>query len=273
MTGRLRLNSFSLRDTLECGQFFRFTKTPDTYLVQTSDRIFSVWQKGDVLSFEGVEKSFLIRFFRLDEDTETILREVDCDPFIHQAIQKYRGLRLIRQDPWECLLSFLFSSAKAIPHIRCLIESLCKSSGKKVAWNTHVGYGFPEPNCIPGAPQLEEVKAGFRKAYLVETCRCIDRNQLLALKKQTYEEAKQRLMKLPGVGKKVADCVLLYSLDFLEAFPIDTWIKKGLQEAYFQGRKVGEKGMEEFVRDHFGRYAGYAQLYLYHLWRNRSFTP
>jgi N-glycosylase/DNA lyase len=78
-------------------------------------------------------------------------------------------------------------------------------------------------------------------------------------------------MNLPGVGKKVADCILLYSLDFLEAFPMDTWIKKGLQQIYFRGKKVGEKAMEESVSDHFGPYAGYAQLYLYHLWRHQPF--
>jgi N-glycosylase/DNA lyase len=76
-------------------------------------------------------------------------------------------------------------------------------------------------------------------------------------------------MRLSGVGKKVADCTLLYSLDFLQAFPMDTWIKKGLKEIYFKGRKVGDRAMEEFVSDHFGRYAGYAQLYLFHFWRHQ----
>lgn len=268
MTRKLRLNSFSLRDTLECGQFFRFTKALDTYLIQTSGRIFSVEQKGEDLFFEGVEESFLIQFFRLDEDLDPILREIDRDPLIRQAIQKYPGLRLIRQDPWECLISFLCSSAKAIPQIRCLIESLCKSSGKKVTWNSHIGYEFPEPKCIQNSSQLEEMRAGFRTDYLVQTSQCVDRNQLIRLKDLSYPEARRRLMELAGVGRKIADCVLLYSLDFLEAFPIDTWIKKGLQSAYFMGKRASEKEMEVFVRNHFGPYAGYAQLYLYHSWRN-----
>jgi N-glycosylase/DNA lyase len=271
VTSRIQIESFSLKDTLECGQFFRFTKVLDTYLIQTSDRIFSVWQKGEILYFEGVEESFLIRFFRLDEDMDAILKEMDCDPFIHQAIRTYPGMRLIRQDPWECLLSFLFSSAKAIPHIRCLIEALCKSSGRKVTWDSHIGYGFPEPNCIGSPQQLDDVKAGFRTDYLIKTSQCIDRDRLFALRELTYEEARKKLMDLTGVGKKIADCVLLYSLDFLEAFPIDTWIKKGLQRTYFSGEKVGERRMEEFVRSHFGPFAGYAQLYLYHYWRNHPF--
>jgi len=271
MSARLRIPSFSLRDTLECGQFFRFTKVMDNYLVQSSDQIFSLYQKGEFLFYEGVEELFLIHFFRLDEDLDSILNEIDQDPVIHEAIRKYRGLRLIRQDPWECLISFLCSSAKAIPHIRSLIETFCRSSGKRVLWRNYLGYQFPEPRCIETPLQLESVRAGFRTRYLIKANQCIDRDQLLALKGLSYEDARQALMRLSGVGKKIADCTLLYSLDFLEAFPIDTWIKKGLQRAYFGGRRTGEKAMEEFVSSHFGRYAGYAQLYLYHFWRNDSF--
>jgi N-glycosylase/DNA lyase len=268
MTSRLYIPRFSLKETLECGQFFRFTKVMETYLVQSSGRFFSLWQKGDSLFFDGVEESFLISFFRLDEDMDSIFKQIDQDLFIHQAIQTYQGLRLIRQDPWECLLSFLCSSAKAIPHIRCIIELLCKAFGKKIQYGNYMGYGFPEPFCIKHSLQLESIGAGFRTDYLVEASRWLERTQLLELKNLSYREARQKLINLPGVGKKVADCTLLYSLDFLEAFPIDTWIKKGLQETYFDGKRVGEKALEEFVSGHFGPYAGYAQLYLYHYWRN-----
>lgn len=273
MTSRMRIDSFSLRDSLECGQFFRFTRALDTYLVHNAGRIFSIYQKGDSLFYDGVEDSYIRHFFRLDEDLDRILKEIDRDSVIRCAIRKYRGLRLIRQDPWECLLSFLCSSAKAIPHIRAMIESLCKASGEKIFSGHFVGYAFPEPRAIENDLQLEPVKAGFRTGYLVNVSRCMDRPQLLSLKALDYEEARKELMKLSGVGKKVADCVLLYSLDFLEAFPIDTWMKRGLRKSYFNGEKVGEKRMEEFVRGHFGPYAGYAQLYLYHFWRNQRFTP
>ncbi len=273
MSPQLRIHGFSLKETLDSGQFFRFTKVKETYIVQSSNRIFSLYQKGDLLFYEGegVDEPFLTDFFRLDEDLDSILKEIDRDPMIHQAVQRYRGMRLIRQDPWECLLSFICSSAKDIPHIRSMIECLCKSAGKKIHWGNYIGYGFPEPHCIEDALQLEQVRAGFRTNYIVEVNRCIDRNQLLALKRLSCEEARKSLMRLSGVGKKVADCVLLYSLDFLGAFPTDTWIKKGLKKVYFHGKKVGEKGMEQFVSTHFGPFAGYAQLYLYHFWRNHSF--
>jgi N-glycosylase/DNA lyase len=271
MTARLRLNRFSLKDSLECGQFFRFTKVGDTYIVQSSNKIFSLWQKGDFLFYDGVDEAFLNHFFRLNDDLDSILKGFDQDPTIHQAIQTYRGMRLIRQDPWECLLSFLFASAKAIPHIRSMIELLCRSSGRKVVLGNYMGYGFPEPYSIKTPFQLEPVRAGFRTSYLLEASRCIDRNQLLLLKDLNYKEARQKLMSLPGVGKKIADCILLYSLDFLQAFPMDTWIQKGLKETYFNGKKAGEKAMEDLVSKHFGPHAGYAQLYLYHYWRNNPF--
>lgn len=268
MTKHLQVNEFNLGDTLECGQFFRFTKLLNTYLVQSSDKLFSVFQQGNNLYYDGVEESFLIRFFRLDEDLNFILKEIDQDPMIHQAIRRYRGMRLIRQDPWECLLSFLCSSAKAISHIRFILEILCKSFGKKIYWNHYIGYGFPELGGIKESFQLEAIKAGFRTAYLIKASQQVNRTYLLSLKELSYQEARERLMRLSGVGKKVADCILLYSLDFLEAFPMDTWIKKGLQKIYFKGERVGVKSMEEFVSHHFGPYAGYAQLYLYHFWRN-----
>jgi N-glycosylase/DNA lyase len=271
MTAQLRIPHFSLKPTLECGQFFRFTKVLDTYLVQSSDRFFSIEQRGESIFYEGTDEPFLIQFFRLDEDLGSIYKEIDQDPIIHQAIREYQGMRLIRQDPWECLISFLCSSAKAISHIRSMIEVLCKSSGKKFFWRNHIGYGFPEPHCIGTPHQLEPVRAGFRTNYLLSASRCIDRSQLLSLKGLPYKDARAKLMRLSGVGKKVADCTLLYSLDFLEAFPMDTWIRKGLKKIYFKGKKVGEKGMEEFVSHHFGAYAGYAQLYLFHFWRNNPF--
>ncbi len=271
MTARLRTPHFSLQHTLECGQFFRFTKVPDAYLVQSLDRIFSIRQSGEFLFYEGVEEPFLIQFFRLDDDLDSIYREIDVDPIIHRAILEYRGMRLIRQDPWECLISFLCSSAKAIPHIRSIIEMLCRCCGKRVSWENFIGYGFPKPNCIENPRQLEPVRAGFRTNYLLKANQCIDRKKLVFLKSLSHKEAREELMTLSGVGKKVADCTLLYSLDFLDAFPMDTWIKKGLQKIYFKGEKTGERAMEEFVFKHFGPYAGFAQLYLFNFWRNHPF--
>ncbi len=271
MSGSIRLWPFSLKDTLESGQFFRFTKVEDSYLIQSHGKIFILSQKGDQLFYEGIEREFLIQFLRLEEDLSHILKEIDRDHIIHQAILKYSGMRLIRQDPWECLLSFLCSSAKNITHIRTIVELLCQKSGKKIKFRNFIGYEFPESNRLRDCGLLESIGAGFRKNYLIEAGKSIDRNKLLSLKDLPYQEARRNLISHSGVGKKIADCVLLYSLDFLESFPIDTWIKKGLQQFYFKGKRVGESEIEKFVYNHFGPYAGYAQLYLYHFWRKQKF--
>lgn len=271
MSGSIKIWPFSLKDTLESGQFFRFTKVEDSYLVQSHDQIFALTQKGDHLLYEGCGREFLIQFLRLEDDLSHIQKEIDRDPIIHQAISKYSGMRLIRQDPWECLLSFLCSSAKNISHIRSILELLCQTSGKNIFFGNFIGYGFPEPHRLIECHHLEFIGAGFRKNYLIEVGKSINRYKLLSLKELSFQEARRTLMALSGVGKKIADCVLLYSLDFLESFPIDTWIKKGLQKFYFKDKRVGEREMERFVSNHFGPYAGYAQLYLYHFWRNNPF--
>src|SRR4030042_5168681 len=113
MSPRLRIPPFSLKEALECGQFFRFTQVTGTYIVQSSGRIFSLRQKGNDLFYEGVDESFLVHFFRLDESLDDVFKEIDRDPSVHEAIRRYRGLRLIRQDPWEGLISYLCSSAKS----------------------------------------------------------------------------------------------------------------------------------------------------------------
>ena len=264
---KIRINPFSLKETLECGQFFRYTKAPGAYIVQSAGRIFSLWQKDDTLFSEGIDENFLTRFLRLDDDLESVLREIDRDPVIHRAIETYRGLRLIRQDPWECLLSFLCSSAKRVDHIRRIIESLCRCSGRRIVSGNMISYGFPEPLCIEDPRELDDIGAGFRAPYLIRANQCVVREDLLRLRELPYREARKRLTDISGVGGKIADCTLLYSLDFLEAFPLDTWMKKGIRRIYFSGKKTGEKAMEEFAAGHFGRYAGYAQLYLYHYWR------
>jgi len=271
MSNKLKVNLFSLKDTLESGQFFRFTKINDKYIVQTSQKIFSVEQKGNILIYEGVDESFLNHFFRLNDDLESILKEIDKDPIIHNAILEYKGLRLIRQDPWECLFSFLCSSAKRISHIRSIIELICKAYGEKIIFKNFIGYGFPEPCHIKNFSRLESIGVGFRKDFLIKACNNLNRERLIYLKNLSYKDARKELIRISGVGKKIADCVLLYSLDFNEAFPIDTWIKKGIQKTYFNGQKLSEKEVESFVSNHFGSYAGYAQLYLYYFWRNHLF--
>ncbi|MFQ6079365.1 MAG: DNA-3-methyladenine glycosylase family protein [Thermodesulfobacteriota bacterium] len=266
----LGIRHFNLHETLKSGQLFRYIDFGDHYLVHAGNRLFKIWREGVRICFEGVEEEFISRFFRLDEDMEQIYRQIGKDDFIRRAIDLYRGLRLTRQDPWECLISFLCSSAKNIPHIKLILEHLCRHFGKPVSLGNYRGYTFPCSDRISEGQDLGKIKAGFRTIYVLEVSRRAKSMNLGALAKLEYRDAKKELMILPGVGEKIADCVLLYSLDFTEAFPVDTWIRKAMRTGYHGGKALPDSAIREFAQNYFGRYAGYAQLYLYHFVRNEG---
>jgi len=213
----LEVKDFNLSHTLTSGQLFRFVSFGDHYLIHARDRIFTIRQRGERIFFEGVEEDFVARFFRLDDDMEEIYCQIEKDPFIGRAIDLYRGLRLIRQDPWECLACFLCSSVKNISNIKFIVEHLCRYYGKAVSLGNYRGYGFPPPERIAKARDLVRIKVGFRARYLVETSRLAKSMDLGDLRKLNYRDSREKLMVFPGVGEKIADCILLYALDFTEA--------------------------------------------------------
>ncbi len=266
----LEARDFNLNSTLNSGQLFRYVSFPDHYLIHTGNHLLKIWQNGGRIFFEGAGREFVSRFFRLNDDLEGIYRQIGKDDFIRRAIELYRGLRLLRQEPWECLVSFLCSSAKNIPHIKCIVEHLCRHCGPVVSLGNYHGYGFPSADRISEGGDLGRIKAGFRARYLLEISRQAKSMDLGSLAKLEYRDAKRELMALRGVGEKIADCVLLYSLDFTEAFPVDTWIRKAMHMGYQGGNTLSDRKIREFAQGYFGRYAGYAQLYLYHYVRNQG---
>jgi len=208
---------------------------------------------------------------------------------MRRAIQRFRGLRISRQEPWECLISYICATYKNIPAIKNTILNLSKRFGRKITFNGHDFYTFPKPSDLAHA-SLEEIgscKLGFRAERVLETSKILDHEDfnLEDLRKMNYEKARQELLSLPGVGQKVADCVLLFSLDKLEAFPVDIWMKRVVLEFYpsyfersFIERVSGKssitpgeyKTISSFGRRYFGEYAGYAQEYLFPLSRSQG---
>jgi N-glycosylase/DNA lyase len=181
-----------------------------------------------------------------------------------------RGLRLVRQDPWECLASFILSSTKRIVQIQQIVARLCERFGEKVIvpQNHQPVYSFPLPGRIAtaGETELRACKMGFRAPNLRTSAQMIaggtvDLGRLSAL---PVGEARDALMRLPGVGRKIADCVLLFACGFQDAFPVDVWVMKALRRLYFPRRQVPLKRLHQFAATHFGPYAGYAQQYLFH---------
>lgn len=265
---KIKTENFNLKHTLECGQLFRYEKKDGFYFLNAGERIIKLKQEKNTLYFEGASRSFVENYLALDEDYERMLKNLKKDRKLHKAIKNYSGMRIARQDPWECLISYICSAASNIPKIKRNVDNLAKSFGKRVKIGDYASYSFPEKKGISDFCTIEKCGCGFRSRYIFETSKKADEKWLDSLAKLGYDDAKKELMKLPGVGEKIADCVLLFSLGFGEAFPVDVWIKRVMEKLYFDSKKTSEKRIREFARKKWGKYAGYAQQFLYHSARN-----
>jgi N-glycosylase/DNA lyase len=288
---------FSLEHTLNCGQLFRWTKLGEWWYGVVEDRVIKIRQVGERLIFqsfpEKATRKFIKRYLRLDDDLPKVLSEISKDKHVCRAVKLFNGLRISRQEPWECLISYICATYKNIPAIKKMINKISQRFGKKISFDRYEFYTFPKPiDLAQTSPtELRSCGLGFRAKRVLETTKILDRGNfsLEALKSIDYRSAKRELLSLPGVGPKVADCVLLFSLEKLEAFPVDVWMKRAainLYAGHFNPSfidKVRRKGsitlkeyeaINAFGREYFGRYAGYAQEYLFHLLRkHREHRP
>jgi len=278
---------FNLDYTLQCGQVFRWQKHSEWWYGTVADKVTKIRQTDNILEFEGSDLDFVENYFRLNDPLPLITAKIGKDDYIKSAINAFNGLRLIRQDPWECLISYICATFNNIPRIRKMINNLAQEFGNKRTIKGYTFYTFPNPKSLANAElkTLTVCKLGFRAKNILETAKRIftEMVSLTELEKLDYETAKGELLKLPGVGDKVADCILLFSLNKLEAFPVDVWIKKTILKEYgahfdkaFVHRVLEKKSLTRgeyrkvgsFAREYFDDYAGYAQQYLYHYERS-----
>jgi N-glycosylase/DNA lyase len=269
-----RIHDYRLDLTLQCGQAFRWQRHGPRWWGVADGKPVELVQNGTLLQARVPEPvpdwAWLENYLQLHAPLPAIWATFPDDPHLHRARAQWHGLRLLRQPAWECLASFLLSSCKRIEQIQQVIERLCRRWGDPLPALEGLPtlYSFPPPARIAAATEAElrACGAGFRAPYLLAAARAVDQGRcpLDELPRRTYPEARAALMKLPGVGPKIADCVCLFGLGFLEAFPVDTWIARVMRERYFRGRRVSEETLAEFGRSHFGPYAGYAQQYLFH---------
>src|SRR5688572_23125123 len=181
---------FSLRISLESGQFFRWTRRDDGFELQVRDRAFFVRQIGDVLEFEGIDPDDVRRFFGLDHDLPAIHAELARDPVLSGPLNAFRGLRILRQDPWECVASFITSAASNIPRITRNVRDMAATFGTPPA--------FPRPEEMGGEEELRALKLGFRARYLAEAAR-LARDGRLDRLEGSLEEIRDALMGFPGI--------------------------------------------------------------------------
>ena len=261
---------FDLALNLQSGQFFRWTRESDgSFAVVRGPLLFRVRQEGDRLRVEGAGRALVQDFFGLDHDVETIERILRRDPVLRPAVDACRGLRILRQDPWECTAAFITSIASNIPRISRNVADMAASAGTLLTLRTSTAYTFPRPDEMPDEAALRRLRLGFRAGYLARAARLAASGLLEDVGRLPYDEAKRALMVLPGVAEKVADCVLLFAYGRLNAFPVDTWIRKTMRRLFFKGRPVSDREIRDFAAERWEGLAGWAQQLLFHWSRTR----
>lgn len=272
--------SFDPIITINSGQVFLWEKHEISWYGIHGDHVikFTKAQDGglEFLSFPEI-RSCEHEIFRLGDNITAIREEISRDPLVSRLIKIYSGLRLMRQEPNQCLFSFICASNTNIPMIRRMLYHLTRKFGHRVQVDGKDFFTFPSATAIDKAT-IDELKScglGYRTKAIKAAAECIVSGKLDfdSLKKESYEQAKQELLQIYGIGNKIADCILLFALEKLEAFPIDVWIARALASNYkwLHRVKLGDKitsSQYELLscsaRDYFGKYAGYAQQYIYY---------
>ena len=281
----LHRTAFAVRDydlaaTLSSGQAFRWNFRNDGWEGIIAGR----WVRLTADDFSITAQTaapvrdwnWLMDYLQIELDLSAVLATFPDDEPMRASVSSSRGLRLLRQEPWECLASFILSSTKQIVQIRQIVALLCERFGEPVsaAPGSAPAFYFPSAGqlaCLTES-DLRNCKMGFRAPYLLATARLVAEGKinLEQLRQMPVEIARQELMALPGVGRKIADCVLLFAYGFQSAFPVDVWVVKALQQLYFPKRRASAKRLRHFAETHFGPNAGYAQQYLFHYMRTKS---
>ena len=271
----LSVRDYDLEATMTSGQVFGWERLAGDWVGVVSGRWVKLRQDEKAIVVRTAEPqrewSWLQEFLQSDVELRRVLATFpENDPHLRAAVAACRGLRLLRQDPWECLASFILSSTKQIVQIRQIVRTLSERYGERVSLpaGNPPAFAFPTAQRIATLTEkeLRECKMGFRAPYLLGTAHRIVAGEFVpeALRQLPMAEARSRLTALPGVGEKIADCVLLFGYGFPMAFPVDVWVARALSKFYFRGRRVRPRRLRRFADEHFGPNAGYAQQYLFH---------
>jgi N-glycosylase/DNA lyase len=263
---------FDLEKTLNSGQVFHWLRHGAGFVGAIAESPVYLEQVGDSIHVSAGQSKLVARYLALDHPLSKILETFPSDPVIKVAVEYGRGLRIIRQPGWECLATFLTSALKQVQHIRAISLAIRSRFGRRLRYDEVEVFSYPKPEKVAGIPveKLLECKLGFRAANLLASAQMVASGalDLDALHGLSTADARAALCELPGVGEKIANCVLLFAYDRLETVPVDVWIARVLKEAYFPERsKVPLRELKSFASDYFGSYAGYAQQYLFHHWR------
>ncbi len=278
------IDSFELRDIFECGQCFRWDKEDDgSYTGVFKGNVLNVKKEKDNVIFKGMcngnIKEIVEEYFDLNRDYAKIKRELaKIDENMRISIEYGKGIRILNQDLWETIISFIISANNNIPRIKGIIEKLSKKYGDKIEWNGKQYYTFPSPEQLKDVTveEYRKLGLGFRDVRLYETTKMVLNKKIDLDEIQNTSDTsvvREKLLELAGVGPKVADCILLFStLKRFDVFPIDVWVRRVMNDLYIHNEdenKVSKKQIEKIAEEKFGNLAGLAQQYLFY-WRRES---
>ncbi|MBO4815404.1 MAG: 8-oxoguanine DNA glycosylase [Clostridia bacterium] len=275
------VTSFEPEHIFDCGQCFRWNKEKDgSYTGIFGKNVINVKKEGKDVIFTGIcngdIKEECIKYFDLNTNYEDIKKKLrSIDNYLETSIKNGEGIRILNQDLWETLISFIISANNNIPRIKGIIERISKTYGNKMIWNNKEYYTFPTPKELSKASvqDLRNLGFGFRDVRVFETTKIVCENKNLLEDLQNEKDVnvlREKLLEFPGVGPKVADCIMLFStLKKLEVFPIDVWVRRVMNELYIKKedeKKVNKKEIENLAKEKYGNLAGLAQQYLFY-WR------
>lgn len=261
-----------LEKTLNCGQVFHWLPSGAGFVGAIGEIPVYLEQFGPALITHTDSLELARTYLALDHSLPEITATFPRDEATQAALKFCRGLRIVRQPIWECLATFITSALKQVQHIRTISLAIRRRFGRALRLGPMELYAYPRPEALAVAelPELLECKLGFRARNLLAAARMVAEGglDLEKLRGQSTDEARVQLCRVPGVGEKIANCVLLFAYERLEVMPIDVWIRRGLQEIYFSNQaRASAIELRLFSKRYFGPYAGYAQQYLFHYWR------
>ena len=259
----------NLDDTINSGQVFLWKKFDSKWYGVNGKKVLILEEKLDK------NNKYIHNFFRFDDNFQKIKNQLSKDNVVKDAIKKFPGMRILRQDPFQCYISFIVSSNSNIPNIQTRLEKLCHTFGEKKMIQDKEFFLFPEPKILADTSieNIAKCGLGYRSKYVKEAAIAVDKGiiDFPSIKKLDYQDARDTLCQVFGIGKKVADCILLFSLDKLEAVPLDRWVLRILQKYYSKEFQITTKtitdktydNLHDKIVEHFGKYAGYGQQFLF----------
>lgn len=262
-------DDFSLREIFECGQAFRWNEEPDGSYTGIAYGTCAKVSKEDgvvtVITDDGAYEKIWHNYFDMDRDYAHLRAEISREPALYDACEFGKGIRILRQEPWEALCSFIISQCNNIPRIKGIVEKLAMLCGEEKEFLGKTYFAFPSPENVArlSKKELDSLRSGYRAAYISDAAHAISSGEVNLSEMASLDtaSAKAELLKLSGVGEKVASCTLLFGMGKLDAFPIDVWMKRAIKEFFGEGK---------FDYTRFGSYAGLAQQYMFHYMRNRK---